>query len=296
MLGVAIAAAAMGLASIPHCAARCGPLATYASSRGAAAARYHAGRLASYALVGLIAGASGGAIGDALPERLASALLSLILAAALGLAAWRLWRGSSERLVTIGRAPRAPSLVDRAYALVPKSPIALGLMTGVLPCGALYAAALAAAASGSALGGAVSMLSFGVVSGSGLAVVSAVAARVRGLADRGVDPLFLRRVVATALVIGAIVMVVRPIATLTQSEPSCHTSLDEPSRTLARCAPSPARGGGGEDARLFATLSSDRLRSAPRRRGPARARAAGARRARPRARRASLASTARPTG
>lgn len=221
-----VAAAATGLASVPHCAAMCGPLATFASTSGKSALRYHAARLVGYTLLGALAGASGGAIGDALPQRFASVALSLLLAAALGLAAWRLWRQGEarERTIAIGRGPRSPSLVDRIYALVPKSPLALGLMTAILPCGALYAGVLAAASSGGALAGAASMLAFGLVSGLGLALVSAVAAKVRRVAASGIETMFLRRVLATALAIGAILMVVRPIASITEPEPSCHAA------------------------------------------------------------------------
>lgn len=226
MIVVITAALATGLASAPHCAAMCGPLATFAGASGRGALPYHAARLLAYALVGALAGASGGALAQVLPARFASAALSLALAAALGLAAWRLWRAGDarERPIAIGRGPRRPSVLDRLYAALPKSPLALGLTTAALPCGALYAGVLAAASSGGALAGAASMLAFGLASGIGLVIVSAVAARARRLADRGVETLFLRRVLATALAIGAILLVVRPVASLSEPEPSCHAA------------------------------------------------------------------------
>ncbi len=228
MIGPAlVAAAAAGLASVPHCAAMCGPLSTFAGTRAGGVWRYHGGRLLGYAGAGLVAGASGELLEATLPARWASALLSLTLASALAIAASRLWKDPAARaepLVALSRAKKKPSLTERVLAWMPKRPLTLGLMTALLPCGALYSALLVAASSGSALGGAGLMLVFASLSGLGLAVVSAVAAKVSALAKRGVETLFLRRVLATALVIGAVLFVVRPITSLTQPEPSCHAS------------------------------------------------------------------------
>ncbi len=227
MIGAALGAAAVaGLASVPHCAARCGPVSTFAGKSAGAAARYHAGRLAGYAVAGAIAGASGELVEATLPARWGSAILSLTLAASLAIAARRLWRDPAPRdgLVSIGRRPRRARRSDRVFAWMPKRPLTLGLMTALLPCGALYSALLIAASSGSAIYGAASMITFATLSGLGLAVVSAVAVKVAGLAKRGVETLFMRRIIATALVIGAVLFVVRPIVALTQPEPSCHAS------------------------------------------------------------------------
>lgn len=233
MIEVAIAAgAAAGLASIPHCAGMCGPVAAFAGTRGTGvkpSLAYHGGRLVSYALLGAAAGAGGSMIGDALPARWASASLSWSLAAALALAAWRLWRTAEARPtepVRIGIGPRRRTLSERLFALLPKHPAALGLITGLLPCGALYAAVLIAAGSGGAPAGAASMLAFGLVSATGLAVVGAVASKVRGLIRRGTEAPFLSRVLATALLVGALILAVRPIGTLQEPSagPACHQS------------------------------------------------------------------------
>jgi hypothetical protein len=249
VIEVAIAAgAAAGLASIPHCAGMCGPVAAYAAGGGTgpkASVGYHAGRLASYAALGLVVGAAGEMVGDALPARWASALLSWSLAAALGLAAWRLWRmgdGRPARPVQLRtRGPRRRSLSERLLALLPKSPVALGLMTALLPCGALYSALLIAAGSGSAWAGGASMLAFGGVSAIGLAVVGAVAAKVRGLIARGTEAPLLSRVLATTLLVGALILAVRPLSTLgaEPTAPSCHDGGATASAASAASAATP---------------------------------------------------------
>jgi sulfite exporter TauE/SafE len=228
MLLAALSAAVLaGFASIPHCAAMCGPLATYASGMGRGATlRHQLGRGIGYVVAGLIAGGTGELVSQALPARWASAILSFTLAAALAVAAWRLWRvpGTDAGLVSVGRGPRRPSWSERLFAVLPKNAFGLGALTVVLPCGALYAALLLAASSGSALGGALTMLVFAAVSGVGLSVVSAVASKLRRLIGQGVEAPFLRRVLATALMVGALLMVVRPVSQLTSERetPSCH--------------------------------------------------------------------------
>jgi sulfite exporter TauE/SafE len=227
LLAALSAAVVAGFASIPHCAAMCGPLATYASGMGRGATlRHQLGRGVGYVLAGLAAGGSGELVRALLSAQWASAILSFALASALALAAWRLWRtpGREAGLVALGRKPRRPSIGDRLFGLLPKNALALGALTVVLPCGALYAALLLAASSGSALGGALTMLTFASVSGLGLLVVGAVATKLRTLIGQGVEAPFLRRVLATALLVGAVLMVVRPVTQLTsESEtPSCH--------------------------------------------------------------------------
>jgi sulfite exporter TauE/SafE len=204
----------------------CGPLATFATGAlgGKGALYYHAGRLGGYAVVGLIAGATGDAVRRVLPPAWASALLSFALAASFALAGLRLLRSPAPaRLVRLGSAPRRPGLVERAFALAPRHPAALGALTALLPCGALYGSVLLAASTGSMLGGIASMVTFALISGVGLAAISAVAVKARALIADGIESTFFRRVLATALLVGAVLFVVRPISALTSSQPAtCH--------------------------------------------------------------------------
>ncbi len=222
------AAAAAGAASTIHCAAMCGPLAAFAGRRPRGAAQYHAARSLAYALAGSVAGATGGRLGDAVSGRWAGALLSWSLALALGWTAWVMWRGPSTRpqggLLQLGR--RRSSLARRLYARLPKHPAVVGAASALLPCGTLYAALLIASGSGSALGGALSMLTFAGASALGLGALSMLASRARQRLSERPGPGWLGRGVAVVLLVGAILLAVRPIDGLRQDEPAacCHGS------------------------------------------------------------------------
>lgn len=237
MLAALTAGALLGFASIPHCAAMCGPLAVYAGSGPRSAWGYHVGRLVAYLVLGAVAGGFGATLADVLPSRIASALLSWTLAASLGWTAYRLWQqeAASETaapLVRVGREARAPGLSERLFRVLPKHPVTVGLLTGVLPCGALYSALLIAAGSGELLGGAAAMLVFGLTSATALVFMGTVATQIQRRIREGRDRRALSRVVAAALMVGAIVLAVRPISALQEPEapPACHA----PSETVAQ--------------------------------------------------------------
>ena len=218
-----IAGAAAGLASVPHCTAMCGPLAAYACSGRPGASgqgRYQAGRFVSYSVLGAIAGAIGGATAVSLPGTWGSALLSWSLALGLGLAALRLWRRPERPLVTLrrkeGEGPESTG--SRAIAALGRHPFFVGLGTALLPCGALAAAVLIAASSGSILHGSLSMLAFSVVSGVGLVgatwLFERFARRPRPATSR---------ILAVVLALGAIMFVIRPVHALRHGDSSsCH--------------------------------------------------------------------------
>lgn len=177
MLGVALAAAFLGgLAGGMHCAGMCGGIVrvlcaphgrqdTTPSTHYLLA--YNAGRIASYACAGLLAGLLGqaGLLTRAAPilQPVLFALASLMLVA-LGLylagampvmariesaGAW-LWRGLqpwSRHVLPVTSLPRA---------------LGLGALWGWLPCGMVYALLLTALALGSGWQGALVMLAFGL--------------------------------------------------------------------------------------------------------------------------------------
>ncbi|MGB5808973.1 MAG: sulfite exporter TauE/SafE family protein [Polyangiales bacterium] len=207
-----IAGAAAGLASIPHCTVMCGPLSAYACSGCSPVsgqARYQLGRFISYSALGAVVGAAGGAAAVALPGSWGSALLSWSLALGLGVAAFRLWRRPRTRLVQVTTKPiprRAEFERPGFVAALGRHPFGVGLATALLPCGALAAAVLIAASTGSAAGGAMSMLAFSVVSGAGLIVVSWVFER---MARRPMPAA--SRTLAVVLALGAVVFVLRPM-------------------------------------------------------------------------------------
>ena len=222
-----IAGAAAGLASVPHCTAMCGPLAAYACSGRPGAsgqARYQVGRFISYSTLGIIAGAIGEVTSVSLPGAWGRALLSWSLALGLALAAFRLWRRPDQPLVPLRTKRENPSgsRASRAIGALGRHPFFVGLGTALLPCGALAAAVLIAASTGSPLLGSLSMLAFAVVSGVGL--VGATWAFERFA--RRPRPAT-ARVLAVVLALGSIMFVIRPVHALrTGDTTSCHAPAD----------------------------------------------------------------------
>ena len=167
----------LGLISSVHCIAMCGPLVlTYAIRQEAQSSRrgrllphaaYHAARIASYVLVGLLLGAVGSALGLARFQGWATVLAGLLMIL-IGV-------NMTGLFPSLGRLGAAvPTLVERLLRrrdpqpepadAKPRTrlgaPIAFGLLTGLMPCGPLQAAQLTAIAAGSAVGGAATMLGF----------------------------------------------------------------------------------------------------------------------------------------
>lgn len=163
-----------GLLGSLHCAGMCGPLAVAGCSkgRGAAdgAAGYFAGRLASYATLGALVGHLGKHAFCILPMSAAHVLtvaLTALPAAARGLSL--LGRKPASELVPLRKKPRSGVLALLA-SLLPRRGLALGLATGVLPCGLLFTALAMAAATASPVLGAAAMAAFAIGSAPGLAV------------------------------------------------------------------------------------------------------------------------------
>jgi len=158
-----------------HCAAMCGGLVAFyvgdpASRRARDAAVshlcYNAGRLLAYTLIGALAGA----IGAAFDQFGALVGIQRVVGAVAG-ALIVLW-GSASLLGTLGwRVPRleAPpalaGLIRRGVASLgghdPRTrALVIGLLTGCLPCGWLYAFVVTAAGTGTAAAGAATMAVF----------------------------------------------------------------------------------------------------------------------------------------
>jgi len=199
---------ALGLVSAPHCAAMCGGIvaasqvgvgrrrlpqappaaAPLAVRRAPIVAAQNAGRLASYALAGALAGGAGQVAGrtalsgarDALQLAAAAAVLvaGLTLAGVvparaslerLGLPLWRRLQPLGKRLLPIDTWERAALF---------------GMIWGFLPCGLVYSALSLAMLSGSALLGAATMAAFGLGTAPALAAMGAAAEAVGAFARR----------------------------------------------------------------------------------------------------------------
>lgn len=132
-----------------HCAGMCGPVALL-MGKGRGAALYQSGRALGYAILGAIAGA----VGDQILFRLQNLqhtglrfAVAVVAALLLGISAMRMLGPVRDRAATWVR--RVPSALR---------PLGMGLATAAFPCGWLWTFVAAAAATGSALSGAVVML------------------------------------------------------------------------------------------------------------------------------------------
>lgn len=183
------------LMSAGHCLGMCGPLVCAVSAPRQGEERdfgelarttgvYHAGRIASYAVIGLALGALGGLAPDRATALVGQASLSLLAAAALvfvglgllgvfPLAKLSCTAGLSRWITTrVGGLLAARSMAKR---------FALGAANGLLPCGPVYTVAVTALAAGSALNGALSMVAFGVGT---VPVLAALAFGMRWTSER----------------------------------------------------------------------------------------------------------------
>ena len=169
----------LGLITSLHCVSMCGPMVvTYAlkgTEDGTVAQRvvpnlaYQAAKILSYMLVGLLLGAVGSAFNlDAVRPYVMLVAGAFMIVLALGMTGRVPWAARFT--------PRPPKFLLRAFTSVRRkavtdaehdrstlaTPITFGLLTGLMPCAPLMAAQLNAAASGSAVNGAIAMFAFGL--------------------------------------------------------------------------------------------------------------------------------------
>lgn len=179
-----------------HCVGMCSPFVLFVSRRyvppeaGRAAAFraqlwYTLGRVVTYVLLGALAGALGGVV------QLAGAMLGLqraasVLAGAL-LVLWAL-AALSDLVPGFSVGGRLFGRLAKAFhGNAPGHPLATGLFLGLLPCGLLYSAVLAAVARGGALQGALALALFGLGTAPallGLSLADELLARRRALLNR----------------------------------------------------------------------------------------------------------------
>ena len=162
-----------------HCVGMCGPLAIWASGAGegqrgramlAASGLYHLGRLVTYLLAGLVAGAAGQLAdlgGEVLGVQLVAARIVGSLMVLFGIL--RLWQLTVPRRIGPTATESRPSGMTRVLLrlrpIIFRLPIPLrglvtGLLTVLLPCGWLYLFALVAAGTGSLVAGPIVMAAF----------------------------------------------------------------------------------------------------------------------------------------
>ena len=194
-----------------HCAGMCGAFVAMAVgvgheqpvSKTRLQAAYHLGRLVVYSLIGLGFGFVGQAVdlgGSVVGLHKAAVLLAAGTMITIGLIS--LLRIAGVRLPKPASPGVMQKLFVRSHTLASKlTPIrrslVIGLMTGLLPCGWLYAFALVAAGTAHPVSGAATMAAFWVGT---LPVMVAVGTGVQALSGS------LRRFVPTAMAITIVTM------------------------------------------------------------------------------------------
>ena len=150
-----------------HCVAMCGPLVgLQGGSRSVRLAAMHSlGRLATYATIGAFAGLAGSALD--LAGRLGNVQRLATILAGLTIVGWGVLALVQLRRVRRGvrSKPTRPTAFSSALVHIrtrnaSRRMVMLGLLTGLLPCGWLWAFAISAAGTGSPWLGALLMTAF----------------------------------------------------------------------------------------------------------------------------------------
>jgi sulfite exporter TauE/SafE len=182
----------LGLMSSLHCVQMCGPIVLSYSLPLAKAARrqemlvahaaYNLGRITTYAALGAVAGVAGGglnivsrAAGVANGARICAGLALIVTAVLISGA---LPQAGLVRIGPVGGLSRVAGRI--LLSPRPLSKLPLGLVLGLLPCGLVYAALLKSVETGTAAGGALTMVAFGL--GTAFALTSfGIASSVAGI-------------------------------------------------------------------------------------------------------------------
>lgn len=160
---------------------------------------YNLGRIASYGLAGLLAGALGAAAGDLMAIQRGLYLFASLMLVALGL----YLLGLTQSLAWIERGGQGiwKRLQPFTARFLPvrgiRQALPLGLLWGWLPCGLVYSALTTALAAGSAGKGALLMLAFGFGTLPNLLLAGLLLARFRRFAQARAT-----RVISGLLVLG----------------------------------------------------------------------------------------------
>lgn len=155
------AAFLLGLMTSPHCLGMCGGilLGNCAQSRSPALASlaYNGGRVLAYTAIGGIFGALGIAIAYNMSVKSMVFTMVGLVVVLIGLNLWGLLPGLTSFFPSQPSFCQLPTQTQKRFA---GRPLLIGLLTGLMPCGSLYAMWLHAVSGGSAAYGAESMLAF----------------------------------------------------------------------------------------------------------------------------------------
>jgi sulfite exporter TauE/SafE len=175
------------LAGSSHCAVMCGPIAVTVYNRIGYLPLYHIGRLASYLLLGVLAGLLGEKfLSDNYPviSKVSLILLSLFLI----YAGYNLIKGRRLELVS-GRFITSLLTIPARFALTQKKPLAsftLGAVNGFVPCGWVYIFVIGAVAVKNPLYGGVILSIFWLGTIPALSLFPIIYKKSAGIAPRKV--------------------------------------------------------------------------------------------------------------
>lgn len=151
----------IGLLTGTHCIAMCGGIMLSQTGAAAspirAAAGYNAGRLASYTAMGAVFGALGMAISYTVQTKSIAFTMIGLFVAVIGINMWGLLPGLRSLMPQQSSFCSVTAGARRRLAV---RPLIVGLLTGVMPCGSMYAMWLLAMSAGGAGRGALIMLAF----------------------------------------------------------------------------------------------------------------------------------------
>ncbi|MDT0630835.1 sulfite exporter TauE/SafE family protein [Rubrivirga litoralis] len=215
-----------GLLGSAHCVGMCGGFVALLSVGGGPSvavrqAAYFAGKTATYAAFGALAGGVGALVTGALGA--VSGVLSVGLGVAMVLVGLALcgvaWGGA--RAPGRGVATRlAPAIGRLAGSGSMPALVALGALNGLLPCGLVYGMLGMAASTGSAGGGAATMAVFGLATVPALALTGVLSRRLRPSGR-----LRLQRLAGVLVVVMGALTVVRGAGALAPEGHSAHSEM-----------------------------------------------------------------------
>ncbi|ACT51762.1 sulfite exporter TauE/SafE family protein [Methylovorus glucosotrophus] len=187
----------VGLLGGGHCAGMCGGI-VGAVSMSLPGARprlpfllaYNGGRILSYTLAGVLAGALGASsffLGHILPIQKILYGLSSVMLVLLGLYLAGVWHGVTyvERLGSVLWRQLQPLSKRLLPVQSPWQAILLGAVWGWLPCGLVYSVLVAALAAGNALQGGMLMLAFGLGTLPTLLAMGMAAVKLKKVLQQG---------------------------------------------------------------------------------------------------------------
>lgn len=218
---------ALGLTASGHCAAMCGPLILVngrSLRRASRAAHlrhvvlYHAGRIATYVLLGTAAGWAGATLASTAFGRVAAVVGAVVLLdRALGFGHGRIPASVSSRYrATLGRAAHAVATWVQGRPIA--APLTTGAIHGLIPCGLVYAALAAAAAAGTTIHAAEVMAGFGLGTAPVLVMLTMSSLAAPARLQTG-----LKRLTPAALALAAALLLLRAFAPFDAGAAGDHT-------------------------------------------------------------------------